>query len=123
MPRDAAAGLEKMGVDRNLPKTGCWVGRRSESAPRSSSSSSLEERFRASFRKVERAAVHQLSTSSISLHKITLTSWLLGLHSSDSRERGGDHGGSATEALPSSLGVRRSHANERCGSDLRRPIL
>jgi hypothetical protein len=67
----AAAGLEKMGVDRNLPKTGCWVGRRSESAPRSSSSSSSEERFRLSFRKVETAAVHQLSTSSISLHKDT----------------------------------------------------
>jgi hypothetical protein len=63
-----AAGLEKMGVDRNLPKTGCWVGRRLESAPRSSSSSP-EERFGCSFLKVERAPVHQLSTSSISLHK------------------------------------------------------
>jgi hypothetical protein len=63
-----AAGLEKMGVDRNLPKTGCWVGRRLESAPRSSSSSP-EERFGCSFRKVERAPGHQLSTSSISLHK------------------------------------------------------
>ena len=64
-----AAGLEKMGVERNLPKTGYWVGKRLESAPRSSSSSSPEERFAESCRKVERAPVHQLSTSSISLHK------------------------------------------------------